>query len=103
MQSPESELIVSRFFATLEDMARMRKISSITAFYLENNMNRRNMSVLQKEKNRDIMQLAWLTLLVEKYGVSAHYLLTGKGKRYDKEIFAVIKRPGRPTKVQVNP
>lgn len=42
------------------------------------------MNTLEKDHSRDIFQPAWLTYLVEEYGVSAQWLLTGKGEFYRK-------------------
>ena len=40
------------------------------------------MLTLEKDPSRDIFQPAWLTYLVEDYGVSAQWLLTGVGEFY---------------------
>ncbi len=37
------------------------------------------MNTLEKDPSRDIFQAAWLTYLVNDYGVSATWLLTGRG------------------------
>lgn len=43
-------------------------------------INRWNMNTLQKDMSRDIFQVAWLTYLIKDYGVSAQWLLTGRGE-----------------------
>ncbi|MGP1526962.1 MAG: hypothetical protein ACTTI2_06115 [Bacteroidales bacterium] len=37
------------------------------------------MNTLEKDMSRDIFQPAWLAYLVDEYGVSATWLLTGRG------------------------
>ena len=43
-------------------------------------IDRRNFAKQEADHSRRILQPSWLELLVVEYKVSAHWLLTGKGK-----------------------
>jgi len=83
----------------LKHMEESGKILSIYSFCIENNINQGNFRASLKPTNSLKIQIEWLQILVEKYGVSAHYLLTGKGKMYDKEIF--VELTGSPSEKQI--
>ena len=76
MQTPESEVIVQRFFSTLKEMKHRGYIRGKQTFTTRYGINRWNLNTLEKEPHRDIFQPAWLEYLVRDYGVSAHWLLT---------------------------
>ena len=82
MQTTDSQRIILRFFEALRRLKADRKIRGKQTFTREHNINRWNMNSLEKEPSRDIFQAAWLTYLVDDYGVSAQWLLTGRGNFY---------------------
>ena len=84
MQSPESQAIVKRFFAALYRLKDEKKIRGKQTFTHEHNINRWNLNSLEKEPERNIFQVAWLSILVRDYGVSPMWLLTGLGDFYQK-------------------
>ena len=83
MQTEDSQKVVRRFFEALQVLKRERIIRGKQTFTARYGINRWNMNKLEKEKERDIFQAAWLTYLVRDYGVSARWLLTGYGEFYD--------------------
>lgn len=82
MQTIDSQRVVRRFFEALSRLKSDRKIRGKQTFTREHDINRWNMNTLEKDMSRDIFQAAWLTYLVEDYGVSAEWLLTGRGHFY---------------------
>lgn len=84
MQTADSQQIIGRFFEALQRLKTDRKIRGKQTFTRAHGINRWNMNTLEKDHSRDIFQPAWLTYLVEEYGVSAQWLLTGKGEFYRK-------------------
>ena len=82
MQTTDSQLIVRRFFEALQRLKADRKIRGKQTFTRKHEINRWNMNTLEKDPSRDIFQAAWLTYLVEDYGVSPQWLLTGRGNFY---------------------
>lgn len=82
MQTNDSQRIVIRFFDALRRLKEEGRIRGKQTFTRRYDINRWNMNSLEKDPSRDIFQPAWLTYLVEDYGVSPYWLLTGKGDFY---------------------
>lgn len=82
MQNTDSQRVVRRFFEALQQLKADKKIRGKQTFTRKHEINRWNMNTLEKDPSRDIFQAAWLTYLVEDYGVSAQWLLTGRGNFY---------------------
>lgn len=80
MQTEHSQIIVKRFFEALQILKANKIIRGKQTFTNRYGINRWNMNTLEKEPERDIFQVAWLTYLVEDYNVSPTWLLTGKGE-----------------------
>jgi hypothetical protein len=88
MQTPESQIIVRRFFEALYRLKTDRKIRGKQTFTREYGINRWNLNTLEKEPERDIFQVAWLWYLVRDFGVSPDWLLTGRGEFYENKTEA---------------
>lgn len=88
MQTTDSQRIVRRFFEALQRLKDDRRIRGKQTFTRAHNINRWNMLTLEKDNSRDIFQAAWLAYLVNDYGVSARWLLTGQGDFYDPTAVA---------------
>jgi hypothetical protein len=85
MQNPEGQKIVARFFEAIYDLKEKKIIRGKQTFTRRYGINNRNFWLLEQDKSRDILQLAWIAHLVTDYDVSAEWLLTGQGEMYTKE------------------
>jgi hypothetical protein len=85
MQNEEGRKIVGRFFEALYDLKARKVIRGKQTFTRRYGINSRNFWLLEQDKSRDILQLAWIAHLVTDYGVSAEWILTGNGEMYTKE------------------
>ncbi|RKT01045.1 hypothetical protein BCF58_0256 [Chryseobacterium defluvii] len=70
--------IVRRFFTAVYHVIATENLRGFHTFCVINNLNTSNMARLTKEPHRQF-PLNLLTLMVEKYNFSAHWLVTGKG------------------------
>lgn len=91
MQTPESQAIVKRFFIALYRLKEDRKIRGKQTFTREYGINRWNLNTLEKEPERDIFQVSWLSYLVRDFNVSPMWLLTGFGDFYQTKKAETIR------------
>jgi hypothetical protein len=85
MQSPESQKITARFFEALYALKELKVIRGKQSFTRRYEINRWNLNNLETNKAREIIQLAWLAYLINDYGISAEWLMTGKGEMLQKD------------------
>jgi hypothetical protein len=82
MHTEESKKIVERFFEVLYTLKDEKVISGKITFIRRYGLNERNFWLLEQDKSRNIFQVSWLSYLVNDYGVSAEWLLTGNGEMF---------------------
>lgn len=82
MQSEDSQVIVKRFFEAIYALKAQKAIRGKQTFTAKYGINRWNLNTLEKNPESDIMQIAWLSYLVNDYGISAKWLITGKGEMF---------------------
>lgn len=72
--------ITERFFIALECLKQAKTIRGIKTFTDENDINRWNLYTVKDNPESSILKPEWLSILVKDYGISAEWLLTGKGR-----------------------
>lgn len=78
MQNPISQAIHSRFFQAIDELVMAKKMRGKNSFATKYDLNKGNFYKLRTNPSAEF-QLCYLTYLVEDFGVSANWLLTGKG------------------------
>lgn len=93
MQTADSQRIVKRFFQALNYLKEAKVIRGRQTFTREHDINRWNMNTVEKKPTSDMFQVAWLSYLVDDYGISADWLLTGRGDMLSNLIKKGAQRP----------
>lgn len=83
--SPESVAITKRFFEALSVLKEQRKIRGLKTFTDQYNINYWNMHTLREEQDKRILKPEYLAYLVRDFGVSAEWLVVGRGSMFSKE------------------
>lgn len=80
--SPVTKDIMRRFFDALEICLQNKLARSIASFCEDNQIDRRHFYTQRKDLDRGFFEVGWLVPLVNDYGVSSQWLLTGKGTMF---------------------
>lgn len=78
--SKEGVEITNRFFDAIQALGEQGKIRGLQTFTRRYGMNYWNMNTLKNGPETHILKPECLCYLVRDYGVSAEWLLTGKGR-----------------------
>ncbi|WP_448104680.1 hypothetical protein [Pedobacter panaciterrae] len=76
MQNEVSQEINKRFFQKLDELVA-KGVTTYYGFCVRYDIPRRNFIRLKNEPQREF-QMAWLKAMVEDYGASASWLITGQ-------------------------
>jgi len=79
MNSPESQEIIARFFEALDYLIENKTIRGRKTFATIYQIDYRNFLRTHKNPASQSFQMAWLKYMVEDFGISAEWLLTGSG------------------------
>ncbi len=82
MQAEDTQRIIKRFFQTLDFLKEAKVIRGRQTFTRMHGINRWNMNTVEKNPASDMFQTAWLTYLVEDFGINGNWLLTGNGNMF---------------------
>lgn len=81
--SEEGIQITRRFFAAVERLKQMKRIRGLQTFTREHGINRWNMVTLREDPENRVLKPEWICYLVKDYGVSAEWIITGKGEMFN--------------------
>lgn len=84
--SEEGIQITRRFFAAVERLKQMKRIRGLQTFTREHGINRWNMVTLREDPGNRVLKPEWICYLVKDYGVSAEWIITGKGEMFNQKI-----------------
>lgn len=82
MQNQNDQKVVERFFEVIYDLKARRVIRGKLTFTRAYGIDRWNFNKLEADKSRDLLKLSWLSHLINDFGVSSEWLLTGRGDMY---------------------
>lgn len=76
--------ITQRFIDAIVTMKEDKRIKSFAEVYRTIGIDKGNFCKQMKDPARGMLRPSWLALLVERYNISATWLLTGHGKMYER-------------------
>lgn len=85
MQSDDMQAITHRFFEALDRLKADGAIRGKKTFTERFGINRWNLNSVEKDPTTSRVPATWLSYLVIGYGISADWLLTGRGDFYGEE------------------
>lgn len=78
-----NEDIVNRFYQAVDALYAVGEIKRVAHFERECGINHGTFYKLRIDPTRHLLRPAWLAHLVEQYGVSADWLLLGRGRMFE--------------------
>ena len=82
--TPEGIKITERFFEALDMVIVQKKIRGLQTFTRNHGINRWNFITIRDNKETTWLKPEYLTYVIQDFGVSANWLLTGEGGMFDK-------------------
>lgn len=82
--SLEGEAITKRFFEAIDMLRAAKVIRGLKTFTDSRDINRWNLITVRNNPSTSVLKPEWLAFLVIDYGVSAQWLLTGRGGVFSK-------------------
>lgn len=83
--SPEGIMITERFFQAISELKSMKKIRGLQTFTRGHGINRWNLNSVKSSPSTRVLKPEWICFLVKDYGVSAEWIITGKGEMFNKK------------------
>ena len=79
MNNPESIGIIKRFYEAIDMLIASKVIRGKQTFTNRYGINRWNFNTVRQKPESDMFQLVWIAYLVSDFGISAEWIMTGKG------------------------
>jgi len=85
MNNPESIAIIKRFYEAIDMLIASKVIRGKQTFTRQYDINRWNFHTVRQKPESDMFQLIWISHLVRDFGISAEWIMTGKGGMFATE------------------
>lgn len=82
--------VTDRFFEAFDQLREIGR-TSVNQFCRELGADKRNFMKQYRDHSRRILRAEWLSFLVLQHGVSADWLLTGRGWMFGPDTFTAKK------------
>lgn len=83
--SQEGISVTNRFFEAVAALRKRKVIRGLQTITRRYGMNRWNVVNVRNHPNRCVLKPEWIVYLVRDYGVSAEWLLLGKGDMFNEK------------------
>jgi len=92
MAHPDSVQISNRFFEAIDELIRLKRLAGKKSFATRYGLNWGNFYRLRKQPQMRF-ELAYLAILVQDFGVSSQWLLTGEGPMFSQRPTSPLHKP----------
>lgn len=82
--SPEGIAVTKRFFEAIGMLKAQRRIRGMFTFTELYGINYWNISTVKAQPEIRVLKPEWIVYLVRDYGISAEWVLTGKGDMFKR-------------------
>lgn len=82
--SNDGQKITKRFFEAMDALKESGHIRGIQTFTTTYDINRWNLYTVKNNPERSVLKPEWIYLLVKDFGVSADWIITGRGEMFRK-------------------
>lgn len=82
--SRATEEVMERFFLAMETCKERKLLKSYRRYCISNGITTNCFFLQRKDRNRGFFEISWAVPLIEECGVSAYWMLTGKGTMFAK-------------------
>jgi len=79
MNNSESIEVIKRFYEAIDMLIASKNIRGVQTFTTHYKINRWNFNTVRQKPESDMFQLVWISHLVSDFGISAEWIMTGKG------------------------
>lgn len=79
MNNNDSVQIIKRFYEAVNTLIANKTIRGKKTFTDAYGINRWNFNTVEKNPESDMFQLSWISHLVNDFGISAQWIMTGRG------------------------
>ncbi len=82
--SEDTLSIMQRFFDAVDVVIKNKLVKNFATFCAKYNIDRRHIYAQKKDLGKGYFEVSWLLPLINDFGVSAQWLLTGKGMMFQQ-------------------
>ena len=83
--SKEGIDITNRFFEAIDMLKAQKVIRGLQTFTTKYDINRWNMNTVKWNPERSMLKPEWMAYIVRDFGISADWLITGRGGMFTKK------------------
>lgn len=80
--SEETLAVMERFFSALDVVIQNKLIKNFSTYCTKYNIDRRHIYAQRRDLGKGYFEIGWAMPLLNDFGVSAQWLLTGKGMMF---------------------
>ena len=89
--SKEGVSVTKRFFEAIDMLKAQKKIRGLQTFTNRYDINRWNLVTVRTQPEVSVLKPEWIVYLVRDYGISADWILLGRGGMFSEKMCKKLK------------